>query len=145
MAVIRINGVTRCPSIKDRPPTLLDGYTTIEASNGVEALKTIDKSVGQKIDLLLTDVIMPEMNGVDLSAKLLDKYPELKVLYISGIAFPPLAKGIHFAFIPLTWIRRPQLTRVCTLWQQSRLHPVYFFLLIKGQNHHLQNLSNIRP
>ena len=60
------------------------GYTITQASNGDEALETIAKSGQGEIDLLITDVIMPGMGGKDLSEKLHDKYPELKVLYISG-------------------------------------------------------------
>ncbi len=60
------------------------GYTVIEGSNGIGALETIAKSGQPDIDLLITDVIMPEMGGKDLAERLLKKYPGLKVLYISG-------------------------------------------------------------
>jgi len=60
------------------------GYSVIEARNGVEALAAIDKLGRPHIDLLITDVIMPEMNGKRLSDILSVSYPELLILYISG-------------------------------------------------------------
>jgi signal transduction histidine kinase len=60
------------------------GYNVIEAGNGVEAMAAIDKLGRPHIDLLITDVIMPEMNGKRLSDILSASYPELLILYISG-------------------------------------------------------------
>jgi len=59
------------------------GYKVVSAENGVAALKLLDK-FKDPIHLLLTDVVMPEMNGKDLFIKVLQKRPELKVLYMSG-------------------------------------------------------------
>jgi len=59
------------------------GYHIIGASDGMEALGIAEKFDGT-IDLLITDVIMPEMNGKDLSDRLLIFYPGLKLLFISG-------------------------------------------------------------
>lgn len=60
------------------------GYSIIEAADGVDALAIIEKADQLKIDLLVTDVIMPKMSGKKLSERLLERYPESKVLYISG-------------------------------------------------------------
>ena len=43
------------------------------------------RNTGEKIDLLITDVIMPEMNGKELKERLEAKYPDIKVLFMSGI------------------------------------------------------------
>ncbi len=59
------------------------GYTVFEADNGVEALKMLD-SYSIKLDILVTDVIMPQMGGKELAERILLKHPELKVLYTSG-------------------------------------------------------------
>jgi PAS domain S-box-containing protein len=59
------------------------GYTVLEAKNGVEALKIGRKYVGG-IDLLLTDVVMPEMGGHELAQQLVRERPGIKVVYISG-------------------------------------------------------------
>jgi PAS domain S-box-containing protein len=59
------------------------GFQVISASNGEEALLVAERH-GRPIDLLVTDVIMPGMNGRALADRLLAKQPKLKVLYISG-------------------------------------------------------------
>lgn len=59
------------------------GYEVIEAENGEDALNLLD-SFGKEVHLLLTDVIMPGMNGRDLYSMALIKRPGLKVIYMSG-------------------------------------------------------------
>lgn len=57
------------------------GYKVIEACNGEDALEIVQQ---QPVDLLLTDVVMPGMGGRVLAERLLEKWPNLKVLYMSG-------------------------------------------------------------
>jgi PAS domain S-box-containing protein len=59
------------------------GYQVIEAENGSDALRTAE-SYGQTIDLLLTDVVMPEMSGRELSQQIAVLRPEMKLLFMSG-------------------------------------------------------------
>ena len=59
------------------------GYTVFSAENGLEALKLFSKEAGN-IDLLLTDVIMPELNGKELSVKLKAQKESLPVIFMSG-------------------------------------------------------------
>jgi PAS domain S-box-containing protein len=59
------------------------GYTVVETANGAEALRLFETSAA-KIDLVLTDVMMPRMHGAELAGRLLAKRPEVKVLYMSG-------------------------------------------------------------
>jgi PAS domain S-box-containing protein len=59
------------------------GYTVIEAHDGAEALRMVDKHEGT-IDLLVTDMVMPGMTGQELTARLLQSRPEIRVLYMSG-------------------------------------------------------------
>ncbi len=61
------------------------GYHVLEASSGPRAL-AVAATWARHIDLLLTDVIMPEMNGPQLAAQLLALRPGLRVLYASGYA-----------------------------------------------------------
>ena len=59
------------------------GYTLIDATCAEEVLEFIERSDG-KFDLLLTDMVMPGMNGRDLARKVKEKYPETKVIFMSG-------------------------------------------------------------
>lgn len=60
-----------------------NGYCVLEAGDGKEALQLADMHKG-KIDLLVTDVVMPEMNGPELVAAITKVIPNLPVLYMSG-------------------------------------------------------------
>ncbi|WP_162010066.1 response regulator [Pelodictyon luteolum] len=59
------------------------GFTVLVASSPLKALCRVREYAGS-IDLLLTDVIMPEMNGSELSARLTELHPDVRVLYMSG-------------------------------------------------------------
>ena len=59
------------------------GYELLEARNGDEALTMADRHNGA-IDLLLTDVVMPRMNGFELGRRMDRARPETTMLYVSG-------------------------------------------------------------
>jgi two-component system cell cycle sensor histidine kinase/response regulator CckA len=59
------------------------GYSVIEAKDGAQALELAAKHAG-KIDLLVTDMVMPGIGGRELATRLLALRPELKVIYMSG-------------------------------------------------------------
>jgi len=59
------------------------GYTVLEADNGLAALEAAQKFDGT-IDLLLTDVVMPKMNGRQLAQEMQQQYPGIKILFASG-------------------------------------------------------------
>ncbi|HLZ07279.1 MAG TPA: ATP-binding protein [Chloroflexota bacterium] len=59
------------------------GYTVLEAENGDDALAVVENYAG-RIDLVLTDVVMPGMNGRTLVERLVPRLPRVKVLYMSG-------------------------------------------------------------
>ena len=62
-----------------------EGYDMLEASNGDEALSLASDHAGS-IDLLVTDVVMPRMDGFTLSAQLAKDRPDTRVVYLSGFA-----------------------------------------------------------
>ncbi len=59
------------------------GYTVYTASNGIEALNLF-REKGREIDLIVTDLVMPGMNGVELVERLKKEVPQLPILYTSG-------------------------------------------------------------
>lgn len=59
------------------------GYTVLQGGNGVEALQTLEE-FGGRIDLLITDMVMPEMGGRELAEQVAKRQPGVKVLYMSG-------------------------------------------------------------
>ncbi len=61
----------------------MEGYLVLEARDAQEGLEIFGKH-GSEIDLLLTDVVMPGMNGRDLAAKLVGRNPLLKTIFMSG-------------------------------------------------------------
>jgi DNA-binding NtrC family response regulator len=62
-----------------------DGYDVIAFTNGSEALMHIS-SFKNKVDLILTDYILPDMNGKEFSQKANLLYPEIKLVFTSGYA-----------------------------------------------------------
>jgi two-component system cell cycle sensor histidine kinase/response regulator CckA len=62
-----------------------DGYSVIAAANGAEALVEY-KSRGADIDLVITDLVMPDMGGKELEKRLIEIQPDVKMLFMSGYA-----------------------------------------------------------
>ncbi len=79
------------------------GYEVLEATTGVEALEVMAANEG-KIDIVVSDVVMPEMDGPTLLKELRKKNPDLKIIFVSGYpheAFETsLDKNEQFAFLP---------------------------------------------
>jgi len=59
---------------------MAEGYDVLQASNGVMALQMLDEN----IDMVITDILMPEMDGIELSQKIKDKFPDVELILISG-------------------------------------------------------------
>jgi two-component system, cell cycle sensor histidine kinase and response regulator CckA len=79
------------------------GYTVLEASNGIEAIDMLEKS-GGGVDLVVSDVVMPEMDGPTLARELRSRNPNLKIIFVSGYAEDVFQKHLpepgQFAFLP---------------------------------------------
>jgi len=78
------------------------GYTVLEAGNGVEAIDVLEKS-GRPVDLVVSDVVMPEMDGPTLARELRKRNPALKIIFVSGYAqdaFQHLPDPGEYEFLP---------------------------------------------
>ncbi|MEW6438163.1 MAG: cell cycle histidine kinase CckA [Pseudomonadota bacterium] len=78
------------------------GYTVLEAANGVEALEVAEKN--SKIDLIVSDVVMPEMDGPTMFGEMRKRGIHAKVIFVSGYAEDAFSKnlpeGEDFGFLP---------------------------------------------
>lgn len=79
------------------------GYTVHEASSGVEALEVFE-ALGGKVDIVVSDVVMPEMDGPTLLGELRKRQSDIKFVFVSGYAEDAFAKNLpadaHFGFLP---------------------------------------------
>ena len=79
------------------------GYNVLEASNGELALGIVEQC-GDEIDLVISDVVMPNMDGPSMAKKVRERYPDIKVIFISGYtedAFEDeLDRPEDFLFLP---------------------------------------------
>jgi two-component system, cell cycle sensor histidine kinase and response regulator CckA len=79
------------------------GYSVIEASNGVEAMEALEECNGE-VDLVVSDVVMPEMDGPTLLKEMRQRNPEIKIIFVSGYAEDAFEKSLpenqQFAFLP---------------------------------------------
>jgi DNA-binding response OmpR family regulator len=89
------------------------GYETITATNAKETLHLFEVWPDLPVDLLLVDIVLPEMNGIELAKKIWELRPEFPVLFFSAfsdeeILRPVIARGIPYIAKPFTSI---QLTK----------------------------------
>lgn len=66
------------------------GHEVSASNNGLEALDLLIQ--GKTFDLLLTDIVMPGMDGIELAQKASDICPDMKVMFITGFAAVAMAK-----------------------------------------------------
>ena len=91
------------------------GYTVIEAGNGVEALEELEKT-GGKVDLVVSDVVMPEMDGPTLLTELRKRMPEVKIIFVSGYAEDAFEKSLpdtrQYEFLPKPFTLKQLVAKV---------------------------------
>jgi two-component system cell cycle sensor histidine kinase/response regulator CckA len=79
------------------------GYTVVEAGNGVEAIEALERQGGH-VDLVVSDVMMPEMDGPTLFKELRKSHPDIKIIFVSGYAEDAFQKSLpdadQFDFLP---------------------------------------------
>jgi PAS domain S-box-containing protein len=84
-----------------------EGYTVLGAGTPGEAIRLAREHAG-RIDLLMSDVVMPEMNGRDLAKNILSLYPDIRLLFMSGYTANVIAHqgvldpGVHFLQKPFS-------------------------------------------
>jgi PAS domain S-box-containing protein len=82
------------------------GYRVLSAASGLEGL-TVEAAYAGPIDLVISDIVMPQMSGTQMVAELMRRRPELKVLLVSGYAYEAteqgsLPAGTHFLAKPFS-------------------------------------------
>ena len=79
------------------------GYKILEAASGVEALEIMEREQGQ-VDLVVSDVVMPEMDGPTLLRHLRGRNPDIRIVFMSGYAEEAFRKNLgpdeDFVFLP---------------------------------------------
>jgi CheY-like chemotaxis protein len=81
------------------------GYEVIAGRNGVEALEAA-RARGRRVDLLLTDVVMPRMSGAELAAELTRDHAGVKVLFMTGHLDDPSLLG-RFSAADVEIVQKP--------------------------------------
>jgi two-component system cell cycle sensor histidine kinase/response regulator CckA len=78
------------------------GYEVLTAESGDTALEVFKKEGGDKIDLLITDVVMPNMDGPTLAGHIRESSPNLKIVFMSGYTEDKLKDymGENIWFLP---------------------------------------------
>ncbi|OPB29699.1 response regulator [Bartonella sp. WD12.1] len=69
------------------------GYTVLEAASGVEALAVLEENKGA-VDIIVSDVVMPEMDGPTLLKEVRKKYPDIKFIFVSGYTKDAFTKNL---------------------------------------------------
>ena len=93
----------------------ITGYKVLEAESSTEALEMARQHSG-KIDVLLTDIVMPGMRGQELARRVATVHPEVQVVYMSGYA-----EGFPEAQLPANSVFLQKPFRFATLLEQLRL------------------------
>ena len=91
-------------------------YTVLQAANGDDALRLAQEACDQRIDLLLTDLVMPKMGGLELANRFNALRPETKIIFTSGYTDEPFfIEGINdpsFEFVQKPFVLSVSLTKV---------------------------------
>ena len=91
------------------------GYTVLQAGNGIEALEELERQGGQ-VDLVVSDVVMPEMDGPTLMKELRKRNPDIRIIFVSGYAEDAFEKGLpdthQFEFLPKPFTLKQLVSKV---------------------------------
>ena len=70
------------------------GYQVTVTSKGAEAMPILESKKGENIDLVIIDLVMPDVDGMELAGKILKKRPNIRVLVMSGYADDVVVHGV---------------------------------------------------
>lgn len=70
------------------------GYTVLTANRGATALSILESKKGEGVELVIIDLVMPDVDGAELASKILAKTPDMKILVMSGYADDVVVHGI---------------------------------------------------
>jgi DNA-binding response OmpR family regulator len=83
-----------------------EGYKVLEAEGGEEAIE-VAQQYPETLHLLLTDIVMPQMNGRELADRLTGMRPGLKVLYMSGFMKEAITKYYGISITGIPFLQKP--------------------------------------
>jgi signal transduction histidine kinase/CheY-like chemotaxis protein len=95
------------PTVRELTGELVEalGYRPLIARNGIEALKML-AAADEEIRLVLSDVAMPTMGGVELAVEMQRRYPSIPVVLMSGYAPDPMGGGFSSSNLA-AWLQKP--------------------------------------
>lgn len=92
-----------------------EGFRVLEAEGGPEALEVLGQARG-RVDLVMIDVVMPECDGVELARRVLEEWPEQRILYMSAYPAEVLMqhglKSLDVPFLAKPYTRDEALAKV---------------------------------
>ena len=83
-----------------------EGYKVLGAGDGEDALKIFEANQNE-VDLLLTDIVMPQLNGRELADRIKAKQPGLRVLYMSGFMKEAILKYYGISITGIPFLQKP--------------------------------------
>jgi len=99
------------------------GYTVVEAGNGVEAIEVLERH-GGNVDLVVSDVMMPEMDGPTLFKELRKRHPDIKMIFVSGYAEDAFQKSLpdpeKYDFLPKPFTLKQLVAQVKETMSRAR-------------------------
>ncbi len=70
------------------------GYKVTVTSKGNDAIPILDSKKGEEVDLVIIDLVMPDVDGMELASKILKKRPDIRILVMSGYADDVVVHGV---------------------------------------------------
>jgi two-component system cell cycle sensor histidine kinase/response regulator CckA len=97
----------------------------VEAGNGVEAIEAIERHSGN-IDLVVSDVMMPEMDGPTMFKELRKRHPTIRIIFVSGYAEDAFQKSLpdpeKYDFLPKPFTLKQLVAQVKETMARPTMH-----------------------